>query len=193
VKQNRTRFVLLGLLTQGPKSGYQLKQEIEGIIGHFWSESYGQIYPELKRMTEEDLVDRTVERSGRRERFVYDITAAGHAALRAWLEEPAEPETVRNELLLKLFFGRNTTPEVLRAHVREFRERAERLLSTLRSVEAQLGSLDEAPADTLYWLLTIRSGEAAAKARLAWADGTLDTLARLQDDPPPPLEPGDER
>jgi PadR family transcriptional regulator, regulatory protein AphA len=144
-------------------------------------------------MTKEDLVDRTVERSGRRERFVYGITAAGRAALRAWLEEPAEPETVRNELLLKLFFGRNTTPEVLRAHVREFRERAERLLSMLRSVEAQLGSLDEAPADTLYWLLTIRSGEAAAKARLAWADGTLDTLARLQDDPPPPLEPGDER
>jgi PadR family transcriptional regulator, regulatory protein AphA len=192
VKRNRTRYVLLGLLAQEPKSGYRLKQEIEGIIGHFWSESYGQIYPELKRMTEEGLVVRTVEQRGRRKRFVYGIAPAGRTALGAWLEEPAEPETVRNELLLKLFFGRNSTPEMLLGHVRAFRERAEQLLSMLRSVEAQLGSLDEAPADTLYWRLTIRSGEATAKARLDWADGTLDTLARLRDDSPLPLEPGDE-
>jgi PadR family transcriptional regulator, regulatory protein AphA len=182
MKKNRTRYVLLGLLTQESKSGYRLKQEIEGIIGHFWNESYGQIYPELQRLADDGLVERTAEASGRRERHLYSITASGRDELRRWLAEPAEPETVRNELLLKLFFGSNTSPEVLRGHVREFRERAEALLAMLGSVEAQLASLPEIPAETEYWLLTIRSGEAAAKARLGWADETLATLARLEHD-----------
>ncbi|MGH9601902.1 MAG: PadR family transcriptional regulator, partial [Terriglobales bacterium] len=47
---NTTRFALLGLLSLGPQSGYDLKKRMEQSIAHFWSESYGQIYPTLRRL-----------------------------------------------------------------------------------------------------------------------------------------------
>ena len=48
-KENRSKYAVLGMLATGPKSGYDIKQTIETSIGHFWNESYGQIYPILKR------------------------------------------------------------------------------------------------------------------------------------------------
>ncbi|MFW6201785.1 MAG: hypothetical protein ACOC8B_04355 [Gemmatimonadota bacterium] len=46
---SRTRYVLLGVLAGGPKTGYEIKRMIDESIGHFWSESYGRIYPGLER------------------------------------------------------------------------------------------------------------------------------------------------
>ncbi|HEX2206134.1 MAG TPA: PadR family transcriptional regulator [Longimicrobium sp.] len=182
MKNGRTRYVLLGLLTEAPKSGYQLKQEIDEVIGHFWNESYGQIYPELQRMVGEEMVERTPEANGRRERHLYRITEAGRAELSRWLREPAEPERVRNELLLKLFFGSNTSPEVLRGHLRAFRERTEAFLAMLHSVEGQLAATAEQAPQTAYWRMTLHAGEAVARARMAWADQAIGTLAGLAAD-----------
>lgn len=179
MRKNRTRYVLLGLLAEGAKSGYELKQEIETAIGHFWNESYGQIYPQLQQLADDGLAERFSESSGRRERFLYRITPAGRETLRLWLEEPPEPETLRHELLLKIFFGSNTTPEVLQRHLAEFQARAERLVLTLRSIQAQLADIPPEVAEKPYWLLTIRAGEAAAAARLAWSRDAIETLAQI--------------
>src|ERR1035441_9620557 len=49
--RNRTAYVLLGLLSIEPnQSGYDLRKAIESSVGYFWGESYGQIYPTLKRL-----------------------------------------------------------------------------------------------------------------------------------------------
>ncbi len=48
--------VLLGLLTIEPMSGYDLGQLIRISVGHFWRESYGQIYPNLKKLASDGLV-----------------------------------------------------------------------------------------------------------------------------------------
>src|ERR1043166_5381121 len=54
-----TRYALLGLLTLAPQSGasgYDLRRWAESSIGHFWRESYGQIYPVLKQLLRDGLV-----------------------------------------------------------------------------------------------------------------------------------------
>ena len=101
------RYLLLGLLDLEDQSGYDLKQTIEQSVGHFWREGYGQIYPALEQLEQAGLVESHVERqSGRPDRKVYTLLEMGRERLREWLKEPARDEVPRNELLLKLFFGR---------------------------------------------------------------------------------------
>lgn len=63
---NQSQYALLGLLSMGPMSGYDMKQLSEWSVGHFWREGYGQIYPSLKRLTEVGLVKRKTERNAGR-------------------------------------------------------------------------------------------------------------------------------
>ena len=98
--------VLLGLLSVAPMSGYDLGQAIRASVGFFWNESYGQIYPNLKRLAAEGFVTAKTERQkGKPDRRVYSITKKGRERLAAWLAVAPQPEIPRNELLLKLFFG----------------------------------------------------------------------------------------
>ena len=74
--------VLLGLLTIQPMSGYDLGQVIRASVGHFWRESYGQIYPNLKRLAAEGLVSAKTERQkGKPDRRIYSITGKGREQL----------------------------------------------------------------------------------------------------------------
>lgn len=42
-RENNSRYALLGLLTFGPSSGYDLGNLIDVSLKHFWNESWGQI------------------------------------------------------------------------------------------------------------------------------------------------------
>src|ERR1700729_1070565 len=101
-----TSNALLGLLSIKPMSGYDMRHLIAESIGPFWSERNGQIYPALKRMTAQGLVAKKTERTpGKPDRHVYSLTPAGAKRLREWLSTPVAEAVVRNELLLKVFFG----------------------------------------------------------------------------------------
>src|SRR5580658_9966786 len=116
-----TADALLGMLTMEPMTGYKLRQRIQRTIGNFWSESYGQIYPALKRLEQNGLVHSKSE--GNRGFKVYSITTAGRNHLRGWLELEPRHRGARNELLLKMFFGVLAPPGSLREHLRRTRAR----------------------------------------------------------------------
>jgi PadR family transcriptional regulator AphA len=124
------------MLHRKPRSGYEIKAFVDRSTRFFWAASYGQIYPELKRLEEAGLIEGKSEPTGDRPRTVYRLTRAGRKALRDWLVTPAETHELRDEALLKLFFadalGRR---EALRI-VREKRERHEHVLERLRAVES---------------------------------------------------------
>jgi DNA-binding PadR family transcriptional regulator len=101
-----TSYAVLGLLDGfGPATPYQLKQVAQVSIFHFWSIPHTQIYTECARLAEAGLLDERREEGGRRRR-IYQLAAAGRAALQEWR---ANPETNLYELrdpgLLKLFSG----------------------------------------------------------------------------------------
>lgn len=179
MRESRTPFVILGLLTTGPKTGYELKREIDEVIGHFWRESFGQIYPVLKRLTAEGSTER-IDGGGPRNRQRYAITEAGRDRLRAWLEQPPEPEVPRVELLLKVFFGSNTRPEVLRSHVAGFAARIREFLALLETAERELAAAESDAPELAFWRLTVRSGRHVAEARLKWAKEADADLRALE-------------
>jgi DNA-binding PadR family transcriptional regulator len=167
------------MLTVEPMSGYDIKKFIETSVAHFWRESYGNIYPLLNRLTEEKLVRRRTQRQkGRPDRHVYSLTARGRTEFLEWLGEPVEAETVRSELLLKLFFGRHLATERLESHLEEYREHQTRLLAALRGTREMLDRNHADHPDLRYWLLTLRRGELVARARLQWARESLHGFAK---------------
>ena len=100
-----TAYVVLGMLRHEPRSGYEIKAAVDKTTRFFWAASYGQIYPELRRLEEAGLIEGHAEPRGGRQRKVYELTGAGHAELRDWLARGAEVLEMRDEGLLKLFFA----------------------------------------------------------------------------------------
>ena len=63
--------VILGLLASRPLSGYDIKAIVDRSTRFFWAASYGQIYPELRRLETEGLVVGEDAPNGGRQRRVY--------------------------------------------------------------------------------------------------------------------------
>jgi DNA-binding PadR family transcriptional regulator len=164
-----TEAAVLGLLSHGSRSGYDLKKAVESSVGYFWGPAKSQIYAVLPRLVETGLASvRRVAQDQRPDKSVYRLTRAGRAALKAWIEEtPAPPDPDRNPLLLKVFFGDVASPEILARHVRGRRLEAEKLRSFLQELEE----------DDLHAKLTIRWGLEYSAAVIRWAKQAERELA----------------
>jgi PadR family transcriptional regulator, regulatory protein AphA len=171
---------LLGLLSMQPMSGYDIRALISESIGHFWSESYGQIYPSLKRLAAAGFVEKKTQRQkGRPDRHVYSLTEKGQERLREWLKLPVEQEVVRSELLLKLFFGAHVSPKVSREHVSAFMEEHKKALKIYAAIAKRLRK-DDADAPQLpYWLMTLNFGMHRSAAFVKWGRETLKELEKI--------------
>jgi len=138
-----TAYVILGFVRNEPRSGYEIKAVVDNSTRFFWAASYGQIYPELKRLSEAGLVQGVDSPTGGRKRTVYEITADGEEELRAWLRQKPETFEMRDEGLLKLFFAdalpRDEALEILRAM------KAQRLAinERLRAIEQMKGEIED--------------------------------------------------
>ena len=77
------RLYLLALLSDGPRHGYEVIQDLEQRFNGLYSPSAGTVYPRLAKLEEEGLVERTEE--GRK--AVYRITDAGRAEVEARRED----------------------------------------------------------------------------------------------------------
>ena len=116
-----TAYVILGFVRKEPKSGYEIKALVDNSTRFFWAASYGQIYPELKRLSEAGLITGSDSPTGGRKRTVYEITADGEEELRSWLRQRPETFEMRDEGLLKLFFADALPREEALGILREMR------------------------------------------------------------------------
>src|SRR2546425_9449838 len=106
-----TGRVVLGMLSLGKRTGYEIKQLVDVSTRLFWAASYGQIYPELKRLEDAGLIEGEDAPAGGRQRRSYRLTPEGEAALHDWLVSDGAPvREVRDEALLRLFFADLLSP-----------------------------------------------------------------------------------
>lgn len=130
-----TAYVILGMVSGEPRSGYEIKALVDNSTRFFWAASYGQIYPELKRLSEAGLVEGVDAPTGSRKRTVYAITATGEDALKTWLRRPPGTAEMREEGLLKLFFAGVLPPEEAVETLRAMRAMRIGLAAQLRHME----------------------------------------------------------
>ena len=81
MRSSQTRTAVLGALSIEPMTGYAVREAIRETLGHFWSESFGQIYPALARLRDEGLV--ASAEAGRSGSSMHSLTAAGRRQLRS--------------------------------------------------------------------------------------------------------------
>ncbi len=197
---------LLGMLSLRPMSGYELQISICRTIGNFWQESFGQIYPALRRMAEDGLVEivppqgdgTRAEASrrglpgngGSRKSIVYRLTQKGWDQLQTWLGLRCERQVMRNELLLKLFFAIEAPDGATIAHVREEQTLLRVDLERYRALEARLPVAQRDNPSLPYFLLTLRHGILYAEAMLRWCEEAIGALEALTEKPTSAVEDG---
>jgi PadR family transcriptional regulator AphA len=179
-RESKTKYIILGLLTARPKSGYDIRQDIRRSTSHFWRESCGQIYPTLAQLLHDDCVSCEVEQCGARSRKVYKITKKGKKLLQEWLLLPPEPAIPRNELLLKLFFSYNTSAKVCMEHLEVWRLQVEDTLQYLQEVEEHLKAEHSDWLEQPYWMMVIKHGRMHAQTELEWCDDVLKFLDKIK-------------
>jgi PadR family transcriptional regulator, regulatory protein AphA len=174
-----TSYGLLGLLTFGDMSGYDLTKEVEGSIGYFWTPAKSQVYSELRRLAEGGYVSETrVAQETRPDKRIYSLTPVGRHALEEWLADPTlEPDSIRSVTLLKIFFGAHAPRDVLIARVKGVLAHSEETLAALREIE---GQIKDQP-DELFPYMTLRAGLLLGEARIRWAREVLDLLEESGD------------
>jgi DNA-binding PadR family transcriptional regulator len=165
-------WAVLGLLGVKPMSGYDIKRAVDRTIRHFWAASYGQIYPELKRLEEAGWISGKDASQGERTRRVYRLTAQGGRELEAWLHGHETRIEMRDESLLRLFFA-DALP----------RDEALGLLSArrhgYRMMLAYLRSLDDGEgADPPFVDLVYRWGVDYCEWGIEWCDTQERRLRR---------------
>lgn len=175
-RQSTTRYAIMALLTVQPMSGYDVRKALEN-IGGFWHESDGQIYPTLKKLIAAEFVIKSIERQeGKPDRHVHALTAAGEELLHDWLRQTAVPSRLRDELLLKLFFGRLLAPEDAYKQLKLHQTRMEENLALYTQLqETMLVVLKDSP-DLPFRLMTVRNGIITSQAALDWCAECLQTL-----------------
>lgn len=180
MERNRTTYVILGILSiEGGKSGYEIRKAIESTVGYFWSESYGQIYPTLKRMAAKGLIEPSAPATAeKKRRQAYRLTEAGRECLREWLALPFQNDPPRNEFLLKLFFAREAQPGVALKHVLELNERNRQGLALLEGLEKMVEGQAAQHPHSQYWMLTMGLGAAMTRAALEWGERAAAELGR---------------
>jgi DNA-binding PadR family transcriptional regulator len=177
-----TGKVILGMLAARPRSGYEIKQLVDSSARFFWAASYGQIYPELKRLEEDGLISGNDSAQGARQRTVYKLTAAGRRAAREWIDGPPQVFELRDEGLLELFFAGSIEPGRAPEIARERAAKAAASAAELRSLEEQIeqkgeqeGPDNEPDAGSLT---VLRYGIEMNEWAAAWFERAADKLER---------------
>ena len=175
-----TGRVILGMIALGRQTGYDIKQFVDKSTRHFWAASYGQIYPELRRLEEQGLIAGQSEPTGGRARTVYELTDTGRSALHDWLDPEPDPMfEVRDEGMLKLFFSDLGTSEQRIENIRAMRELHERTLAQLcavREVHDESGQMPQGPR------MTLELGIGLHRGIVEWCKAAERTLSEERPD-----------
>src|SRR3972149_2454601 len=151
MKDNTAKFILLGMLSHEPMTGYDIKKVISLQMSYFWDLSYGQIYPALDALEKDGLISRKEEvKEHGPNRKVYALTAEGREELKKWLSKTARKKMLRYETLLRLYFGSQTTPDTNIRQIAEFRARNAQNLETMKLFEENLKSVMDKSEDHFY-------------------------------------------
>ena len=179
---NATGKVILGMLAARPRSGYEIKQLVDNSARFFWAASYGQIYPELKRLEDAGLVTGADASQGARRRTVYRLTAKGTRAAKDWIDRAPEVFELRDEGLLALFFAGAIDPtraaEIARKRAAVSAETAAELRSLEQTLE-QDGNAEGPEASPDQGSLTVlRFGIEMNEWAARWFERAAEDLER---------------
>lgn len=162
------RHALLGLLAERPRTGYGLLKHFEGSLNYVWTARHSQIYPELARLRDEQLIRQTAR--GPRGSKTYEITPAGLREVRRWLRETEPERTVRSDPLLRIFLLWLLEPQEREVFLRRELDYNRAYLAELE----RLGGSEPRTALDQTFRFALEHGLRATCARIGWLEWALE-------------------
>jgi DNA-binding PadR family transcriptional regulator len=174
------RHFILGLLTQEPMSGYDIKRALQRLGWLVGDPSFGSLYPALHALLSDGLVEVDVfPRQDKPPRKVYSIMEAGRQELAAWTAQPQAPNSSLKAFVMRLNLAGSLSSAGLVAHLEQRRAQVD-----AHRADLEHGAESVAEHVDLGQSLALNYGLALARAELDWLDSTLDRLSQ----PAPDLE-----
>ncbi|WP_403021572.1 PadR family transcriptional regulator [Salinibacterium sp. GXW1014] len=189
------RNAILALLTVEPMTGYDLLKHFEASVGHVWHAPDSQIYPALRAMEKDGLLEGTDVTWGQRgTKRRYAITEAGRTAFREWMDTPLDYPRDRDPVHLKAAYFEWATPDAaalqLRAHIAHYTGRLEQWREKIREIETggsdmlnrRLATVPSSQHERTiaFKRYTYEGMIARAEAEIAWARHGLALLDELE-------------
>jgi DNA-binding PadR family transcriptional regulator len=162
---NKTRYAILGMLLDGPCSGYEIRSLMARSTAYFWRESDSTIYPMLKLLAKEEKALSKTVYIGKKKKEIFSITESGREEFKVWFENSTGLETPRNEFLLKLFFVVDPS-EAIRLF-QERLEKIEKIYDEYKKIEERLESFTDSPKKSIR-LKAIKFGISQLELEIQW-------------------------
>ena len=175
MSNSRSGYCVLGCLSSGPKSGYDIRMMMNEVTSFFWKESDGQLYPALKKLVQAGHI-RQLDAATERNKKVYEISDEGRRVLQDWLSEAPGPAQVRSEFLLKVFLGNELSKEKLVSHLERERQQLKEKVVKLQGLVKTLENNNGNPRVVECWEMTMELGLALAEAELHWCERAIQRL-----------------
>ncbi len=178
-------FRLMALLGNGPKSGYDISTEISSEEFTSWKDSFGNIYPNLRKMVGLGLAEKQRDDFKGRKRVYYSLTSTGRELLDRWLMEPPQRTPVRMELLFKLKFSPHLGIGVILQHLSEYMNFC-RMNHPM--YEKWLADVERSAEGSLEYEVTRLTSDfwyRFTKTLLEWSEDTVERLERYRKENPP--------
>ncbi|MDW7658830.1 MAG: PadR family transcriptional regulator [Bacillota bacterium] len=179
MKQNKSRYAILGVLNIAPATGYDIKKYYDTVISGIWNENYGAIYPTLKTMQKEGCIKKICDETETRKNR-YEITSQGRAELMKWMQEETPAQPVRSEFMLKFLFSSTLPVETIITMLNQYLNWHEMELDKYRKFEENLSKgISEITDERARFLrATFRRGILAAEASVAWCKETIQEFLK---------------
>ena len=181
VRRDILEFAVLGILSDGPIHGYELRKRLTGLLGAFRAFSYGSLYPALRRMQADGLIVEDAAPLGtialRRARRVYQLTDAGRQRFSELVADTGPANYTDDGFGVHLAFFNRTPAEarmrILEGRRRQVEERREGLREAIARASSsfdrytkQLHQLGlESSEREVKWLNELIAAERAGSSR----------------------------
>jgi PadR family transcriptional regulator AphA len=177
-------------------TGYDLFKQFESSVGYVWHAPDSQIYPELRRMAREGLLEGHEVPWGARGRKVeYHVTERGLEDFRSWMNQDLEYSRERDPAHLKAAYMEWAEPDSARRQMRAHRDyyaaRRAQWAEKVREIDEgtsamlnkRLAGLAEAdrPRAIAFKRYTYQGLVARADQEISWAEQGLDLIDSLDD------------
>ncbi|MDO3399761.1 PadR family transcriptional regulator [Mycolicibacterium neoaurum] len=160
------RMAALGMLAQQPGSGYDLLKRFEMSMANVWPATQSQLYAELKRLADHDLIE--VAEIGPRGRKLYRVTTAGRSELLRWIASPQDDPPYRSPELLRIFLLGELPRAEAAEHVRGLADHAESELARLTALRDSPDCADM-PGTDFYGFAALQYGLRFQAMQAEWA------------------------
>lgn len=171
VRSVSLRHFILGLLTQQPMSGYDIRQTLHSLGWLVGNPSFGSLYPALHALLKDSLV--TVDedvRPGKPSRKIYTITDAGRQDLQEWIDQPTGPSASARAFVMRLILADSSSRAGLITQLHQRRAQVAAHCAALRETSSQDAE------KSIGRRLALDYGLALATTELDWLDRALDRL-----------------